>query len=485
MAKAWFAAICLTLGLALAGPPLLFADNNGGTVRVANPQAAPYTGPSGAENIAPTATPTATPSTTQQNASPPPPSEVGGPFAGVNNLVHLLDFRNWHQPQHFSLADPDSWPFIPVPEIATDPNAGTTVGVLAAVLFTDANHQITDIFAPDLETNTTMGPGGTFRFLSYPSEDTQWYLVAGMQTKIMRRVDFDFQTGREHKKWWSFEGRFYWEHDPTERFYGVGNHSSLGNQTNFTTKQLYGLGMFGLNLTQDLQFSYTLRPRWVRIANGAFGSIPSIFALFPHQKGVDGGSEVLNQFVLSYDTRDSIEVPRHGGLALVYFGVADRSFMSSMSYTRFGGELRRYYMINNRITLAGHLFLEWQPADHELPFWSMARLGGEDSLLADQQTLRGYGAGRFLDNNLAVANVEMRTRVWEMDIFGTHGILELAPFFEAGRVGHNMSMNPLSELHSVGGIGIRGIAEPFVVGYVDIGYGGEGTAVFSGINYPF
>ena len=34
-------------------------------------------------------------------------------------------------------------------------------------------------------------------------------------------------------------------------------------------------------------------------------------------------------------------------------------------------------------------------------------------------------------------------------------------------------------------IGFRGIAEPFVVGFVDIGWGGEGAAVFSGINYPF
>ena len=56
---------------------------------------------------------------------------------------------------------------------------------------------------------------------------------------------------------------------------------------------------------------------------------------------------------------------------------------------------------------------------------------------------------------------------------------------EAGRVAHNLSYNPFSEMHPVGGIGIRAIAEPFVVGFVDIGWGGEGAAVFSGINYPF
>lgn len=482
MIKVWFVSIVLALSLVAALAPVSRADtaNSGDTVKIANPTAGSYPGPSGAEHTVPTAAPSPSQSSTSTELSAPPPS-------GLGNLVHVLNPYTWHRPQNFTLMDPDSWPFIPVPEIATDPNAGTTVGILAAMLFTDANHQISDIFAPDIETNTVMGPGGTFRYLSYPSEDTQWYIVAGAQQKIMRRVDLDYQTGRQKKKWWSFEGRFYWEHDPTERFFGVGNHSSLGNQTNYTTKQLYGLGVLGLNFTEDLQLALSMRPRYLRTGKGAFNTskIPPIFKLFPHQKGIEGGSEVLNQLVLSYDTRDSIEIPRKGGLGLVYFSIADRHFMSSVSYTRFGAELRRYYTITPKITLAGHVFMEWEPAGNEMPFWSMARLGGEDSLLTDQQTLRGYGAGRFVDNNLAVANIEMRSRVWEHDIFGTHGILELAPFFEAGRVGHYMSMNPLSELHSVGGIGIRGIAEPFVVGYVDIGYGGEGTAVFSGINYPF
>ena len=115
----------------------------------------------------------------------------------------------------------------------------------------------------------------------------------------------------------------------------------------------------------------------------------------------------------------------------------------------------------------------------------MARLGGESSLLFNQQTLRGYGAGRFVDNNLFDVNVELRSRVWEHDIFNTHGILELAPFFDVGRVFHNPDDNFVSDLHPVGGMGFRGIAEPFVVGYVDVGWGGEGAAVFSGINYPF
>jgi hypothetical protein len=417
-------------------------------------------------------------------ASSPSAPQVDG-NSGPYKLEEIFHPSQWQFPHNFSLTDPDTWPFIPVPEIATDPNGGTTVGILAAVLFNDQNHQITDIFAPDAETNTTLGPGGTFRYLSYPSEDTQWYAIAGAQEKIARKVDLDYQTGRTHRKWWSFEGRFYFEKDPTERFFGVGNDSRLGNETNFTTEQVYALGVLGVNFTEDLQLAFTFRPRRVRIHDGAFDNLPTIFKLFPTQKGINGGTEVLNQLVLAYDTRDSIEIPKKGGLALLFADLADRRFMSSSSYTRFGAELRRYYMFNKNVTFAGHLFMQYMPAGDEPPFWALARLGGEDSLLIDQQTLRGYGAGRFVDDNLAVANAEVRTRVYERDVFGTHGIFELAPFLDIGRVGHTMGYNPLSDLHTVGGVGFRGIAEPFVVGYVDVGYGGEGVAVFSGINYPF
>ncbi len=422
--------------------------------------------------------PGASPAAAASPAAQPTPS----PLDRLSAIVHP---NQWQWPHRFSPTDPDTWPFIPVPEIATDPNGGTTGGILAAVLYTDSKNQITDIFAPDIESNTTLGPGGTFRYLSYPSEDTNWYITAGAQVDIQRRIDIDYQTGRTHKKWWSFEGRLFFEKDPTERFFGVGNDTRLGNETNYTTNQTYALGVFGLNFTEDLQLALTVRPRRVRIDKGAFTSLPAIFKLFPHQKGINGGSEVPGQLVLAYDTRDSLEVPRKGGLAQVYFGVADRAFLSSVSYTRFGGELRRFYALNDKITLAGHVFVEYNPSGDETPFWSMARLGGQESLLTDQQTLRGYGAGRYVDNCSAVANAEVRTRVWDHDIFGTHGVLELAPFLDIGRVGHNVNFDPFSELHTVGGIGFRGIAEPFVVGFVDVGYGGEGVAVFSGINYPF
>jgi hypothetical protein len=398
----------------------------------------------------------------------------------------LLDPQTWTQNLPPSL-DPHNWPFtlFPVPEVATNPNGGVTYGVLLAFLFKDSQNQINYIFAPDINNNTDLGPGGTVRFFAYPSSNTQWYALAGAQENIARTVDLNYATGRTHEGPWSFQGRFFFERDPTERFFGLGNDSRLGGESNYTTEQVYGRGLFGWNITRDLQLALVTRPRYVRIFRGAFNSIPQTTTVYPNVKGVGGGSEFYNELRMTYDTRDSVDIPRNGGLGVLYGGIADRHFFSSSSYNRVGADLRHYWSFGQRFTLAAHAYIQYTPAGKETPFWSMPRLGGEESMLYDQQTLRGYGAGRFIDDNLSVANFEFRARVWEADLFGTHGILELAPFAEAGRVFHQMSENPVTDLHPVGGIGFRGIAEPFVVGYVDIGFGGEGTAIFSGINYPF
>jgi hypothetical protein len=386
------------------------------------------------------------------------------------------------------LFDPRSWPFslIPVPEIATNPDDGTTMGLLPVLLFNNDQHQITTIVAPDIFYNTNVDAGGHFRLFVYPSEDTQWHILVGAAQKIMQKVDLFYSGGRQHNRRWSFDVRFYYEKDPTDRFYGIGNETPESGESNFTLKQIYGEAKVGLNITPHVQLQLMERLKYVRILNGALApEVPYIGQLYPTVKGLDGGTEMMNRVMLAYDDRNSIDIPRRGGLYRIFYGISDRRFLSSSSYNEVGAEARHYMPLNDRITLAGHGYLQLTPAGDEAPFWTMPDLGGQESVLAGVQTLRGFGAGRFTDNNLVVFNLECRTRVYERDIFDTHGIIEVAPFIEAGRVYHDVGDNPLSELHPAGGIGFRGIAQPFIVGFVDLGFGGEGPAIFSGVNYPF
>jgi len=132
-----------------------------------------------------------------------------------------------------------------------------------------------------------------------------------------------------------------------------------------------------------------------------------------------------------------------------------------------------------------HSALRYELNAHHLPFWAYSNLGGETSTIDGPGTLRGYGTGRFTDRDSFVFNLELRRIVATLNAASARIDVELTPFLDAGRVFGRPSSYPLQHLHYVGGLGLRGVARPFVVGYVDIGDGAEGVAVFTGINYPF
>ncbi len=386
----------------------------------------------------------------------------------------------------FQLSDPNSWPFLPIPEISTNPNGGTTYGLLPVLLEHNANGDLSSIFAPDVTNNATLGPGGTVRYFSYPSADTHWFVLGGAQEHKARNVDLYYSIGREREKWWSLEGELFAEQDPAERFYGIGNKTSNLAETNYAIKQFYFRGVFDINVTKNVQISFVTRPRIVRIGSGAFNNLPYTGNFFPDLRGLNGGSEFLNELVADYDDRDSVDLPTRGGIYSVFAGLADRRLGSSVSYTRFGTDLRHYFPFGDRVVLATHALLEYSPAGNELPFWDLARLGGQHSdFFVDRSTQRGYGTARFTDNNIEGLNAELRTRVFSANVFHTRGSLELAPFVDIGKVSHNFTDNPIDQFHPAGGMGFRAIADPYVVGYVDVGYGGHGLSIFAGIDYPF
>src|SRR5207253_8375917 len=75
-------------------------------------------------------------------------------------------------------------PFLPVPEIAQDPDSGTTVGILPVWLITDEDQRIRRIIAPDVLYNPNFGYGFHGRIYDYPSEDNQWSLEVGAKERV-------------------------------------------------------------------------------------------------------------------------------------------------------------------------------------------------------------------------------------------------------------------------------------------------------------
>jgi len=380
--------------------------------------------------------------------------------------------------------NPLKWPFIPIPVIITDPNSGTTIGLLPTWLRTDEQGHIDQIIAPDVQHNPYFGWGAHARFLAYPSQNTDWSVVVGAFEKVQRKVDLEYEAGRLREERWYFNTILLYQRDGTPRFYGIGNSTPESGQTDYTSEQQLAEVDIGLNFTKAWQLLYTLRSQQIDVLPGTLPGIPSIEKLYGEEV-LGTNHEVLNQLSLVYDTRDDLTMPTSGMRLIAYGGVAKDGAFGALRYNEVGVDGRVFWPVRPTTVIAAHVALRYLPTLERAAFWELSTIGGGHSVLGGEQPLRGFGEGRFTDRNSFSMTVEARQRLLGLDLFKTHVDLEAAPFVDVGEVFERMSASPVSQLHKVIGVGVRGVARPFVVAYVDVGYGSEGAAVFTGLNYPF
>lgn len=382
--------------------------------------------------------------------------------------------------------DPSTAPFIPIPEIDVDPNSGTTLGLIPTWLITDEHAQIRKIIAPDVLYNPYFGVGARARLFSFQSDDTQWSVVGGAKQHVEREFDYEYQTGRLRDGSWSFSSSVVYDRSGTLRFYGIGNGTRHATETNYTFQQEFAQVVVGWNLSHELQLSYTLRARRGDVERGTLAGIPSIDSRFSGELGLGSSPETLSRAAVIYDSRDDTTVPTRGGEYALYGGVAAaHGLVNASLYSVVGTDARQLWSLGAGSTLAAHAALRYMPGTTAVPFWVLSSLGGDLSVLGETQPLRGYGTGRFYDRDSFSASLEYRRRVLSVDAVATHINVEVTPFLDVGEVFAHSRQSPFAHLHHVAGVGFRGIASPFVVGFVDLGYGSEGVAVFTGINYPF
>lgn len=388
--------------------------------------------------------------------------------------------------------NPATAPIIPIPEIDEDPYSGTTLGVIPTYLITGSKHQISSIIAPDVIYNQYFGWGARGRIFAYPSENTQWSIEGGGKQRVESEFDGEYATGILRQGRWSFNLSLIYDRNGSPRFYGIGNESRLSGQSNYTDQQKYVQTTLGFNFNHTWQLGYLFRARRVEISPGHLTTVtgvPSIEQLYPTTVIRAERQEILNRLLLTYDTRNDVVVPTHGAEWVMYGGAASSAGMINSSlYSEVGIDGRNFWSLPGNAVLAFHLGLRYMPRTgrtRNIPFWALSAIGGDQAIIGGDQPLRGFGAGRFVDRDSSSFSLEYRKRLTSIDAFSTRIALEVAPFVDMGRVFSSSGTDPLSALHKVIGLGVRGIALPFVVGYVDVGYGSEGAAVFTGLNYPF
>jgi len=385
--------------------------------------------------------------------------------------------------------NPATAPIIPIPEIDQDPYSGTTIGIIPTYLVTGSDHQISQIIAPDVIYNQYFGWGARGRIFAYPSPNTQWSIEGGAKQRVESEFDGEYASGILRQNRWSFNLSLIYDRSGSPRYYGIGNYTPLSGGTNYTDQQKYVQTTLGYNFNHMWQLAYLFRARTVDISPGKIPGVPSIEVLYPTTVIRAEKQEILNRVLLTYDTRNDVVVPTRGSEWVAYGGAASSEGMFNSSlYSEAGIDGRDYWGLPADAVLAFHMALRYMPGTartHEIPFWALSAIGGDEAIIGGDQPLRGFGEGRFRDRNSSSFSLEYRKRVASFDAFSTRIALEITPFVDMGRVFGSFGTDPIAGLHKVAGLGVRGIALPFVVGYVDVGYGSEGAAVFTGLNYPF
>ncbi len=381
--------------------------------------------------------------------------------------------------------DPDTAPFIPIPEIDVDPQTGVTLGVIATFIDVNEHGEIGRIAAPDVFHSQYFGWGAGVSLYGFPSDDAQWLVIGSLKQRVEHELDARYLGGQSRMTALSWSVEALDDRIGTARFFGIGNETPDYGESTYLREESALAVSIGYNFTQATQLSYGARWRGLDVLPGVLPGIPSIQTLYPGLNGLGNEHALEQTLTLTRDTRDSQTIPHSGARYLLYGGFASRSLGSSVAYSFFGAEARCYFALGDRMTLAWHAGVRYMPSAAEAPFWALSSLGGDRSVTNGREPLRSDGADRYVDENLVATGAELRARLGGFSAFRTRVSLELAPFIDAGKVFSNGPGSVLSDMHTAVGVGVRGVASPYVVGYVDVGYGHGRGVVFTGINYPF
>jgi len=236
-----------------------------------------------------------------------------------------------------------------------------------------------------------------------------------------------------------------WREATQVGFYGIGNETSVDDRTNYLFKQPYGNALFTIFPTRKLlmlrggaEFS-----RWSQ--ESGEGSFPSVETRYTPATLPGLGAEVTylhTQGGVGIDWRTSPGYARRGG----YYGVSFHDYNDNDD--EFGFQMVEYQAIQHVPILRETWVLSFRGRvqgatakdGQETPYFMLPALGGGSSL-------RGYNSWRFRDRNSLLLQAEWRIPV--------NRYLDLAFFYDAGKVAPRMADLDLNGLNDDFGIGTR------------------------------
>lgn len=370
---------------------------------------------------------------------------------------------------------------IPLPVIASSPNEGITAGALTAFLLHDKNDEVDTLIAPQVNYNKNFGTTFSLYGAFYPSPDRSWEMNLSQSTIINNDYELKVRDKTFLDKKLELNGFAYSFSDGSARFFGFNTRSPKDNETNYTDKE-FGFNIsVGYDIGKHFQVVLGERLRKVSIHNGAVSNVDFIGDNFASADvpGLDGFTAHAQRISLIYSTLDSLTLPTYGGYAKGTIEGVSKALGSSASYRHYEGELKGFVPLDEaRRYISVFRLVYSQTLGDDVPFLEQSILGGEN-------TLRGYGRNRFIDNSYFLLNLEERIRLFRWEVFNVKADWELAPFIDFGSVMDSLDRATAKGFEFNPGIGFRGVVRPNIVGRIDVGFGKDGPAVFVGLGYPF
>jgi hypothetical protein len=371
--------------------------------------------------------------------------------------------------------------FVPLPIFYADPNIGLGYGFMPVLLY-HPGRRIEVIAAPSVDYNDIEKLDFTSRIFWYPTREEELYVEN--EQSLAGQIDHEVRFhGRDRFiDYTDFVVRTYYYNDGTRRFFGLGSGTEARDETNYSQREFGVEGDLGYRFWDRLRVAGTFRYRRTSQRKGIIADVRDTTKVFPGVPGVN--DKELDTFAiggrLTLDLRDNAAIPNEGFFADGVVETAPAGLISDFGFWRWIADARLYIPVyEDRWIHVMRGVLHGISADERTPFWELPTLGGASNL-------RGFGVGRFTDDNYLLFSVEERIRVYDMNVRRNRLAIEFAGFVDFGRVYGRGGGLDTDNWQLVPGAGGRLLLpDSAIVARGDIGLGPDGPAIFIVLGYPF
>ena len=205
--------------------------------------------------------------------------------------------------------------------------------------------------------------------------------------------------------------------------------------------------------------------------------------------GFHGGWDNALKIGLTFDTRDFEPDPSSGVMLQTVARISTEALGSAFEYQQINFNFRAFHNLlgeSGRLILAGRFDYAMQFGD--VPFYSAPNIpltDGDIDGLGGRATLRGFVMNRFVGENAAFVNGELRWSFAETMFWKQHLRFMLVPVVDAGRVFDTVGDTTLADWKVTGGAGFRLAWNLSTIVSFDFGRSSEGTMFYMELGHQF